>query len=199
MRVITGKGEEIREYIKTISDKDDVIIFPENGLDLEEQSLFIENKLGEGFNGDIITFSTYIVSDAPTGSVYNINLEKKKFKLEKNHNHRFGNSADLTTTVVMGKYQSCSNLAIKELEKIRKDVYDGVDNQELMVKLAQLGDSFEKMNVISVLRKREKTLENIIGQYNESQNPQQDITQKEKIIETTNEESLSKSKSRRDK
>ena len=168
MRLITGKGKEIREYIKTISNKDNVIIFPEIALDLEEQSNFIENKLNENFNGDIITFSTYIVSDAPTGSVYNLNLEKGKFKLEKNNDHKFGNSDYLTATVVMGKYQSCSSLAIKELEKIKKDIHDDVDKQEIMVKLAQLGDSFEKMNIISLLRKREKTLENIVGQYENS-------------------------------
>ena len=155
MRIITGKGGVIRKYIKTILCKDDVIIFPENGLDLEEQSLFIENKLGAGSSGDTITLSTNIVSDAPTDSVYTINLEKKKFKLAKNHKHKFGNSADLTASIIMGKYQSCSSLAIKELEKIRKDVYAGIDIQELKVKLAHLGDSIEKMNVIHIMRKKE--------------------------------------------
>ncbi len=158
MRVITGKGQIVREYIETISDKNNAIILPENGLDLEEQSKFIENKLEEDFNGDVITFSAYIISDTPTGSVYNINLEQNKFKLEKNHDHKFGNSADLTATTVIGKNQSCSSLAIKELEKIKQDVKDGIDKKDILNKLAQIGDSFEKMNVVGILRKREKSL-----------------------------------------
>lgn len=162
MRVITGKGQIVREYILTAPEG--TIILPERDLDLEEQSKFIENKLAEDFNGDVITFSAYIISDAPTGSVYNINLEQNKFKLEKNNDHKFGNSADLTATTVIGKHQSCSSLAIKELEKIKQDVKDGIDKRDILNKLAQIGDSFEKMNVVGILIKREKSLDTLIKQ-----------------------------------
>lgn len=156
MRVITGKGNIIRKYIETILDKNNVIVFPENGLDLDEQSKFIENKVTEDFKGDIITFSAYIISDAPTDSVYSIKLEKNKFNLEKNQDHKFGNSADLTASTIMGKYQTCSSLAIKELEKIKQDINDGIDKRDILNNLSKIGESFEKMNIVHILRKREK-------------------------------------------
>lgn len=43
MRCITGKGKLLRKYIQNLSNKDNVVIFPENGLDINEQAEFISD------------------------------------------------------------------------------------------------------------------------------------------------------------
>lgn len=83
MRVITGKGSDIRKYILNIN-MENVLLFPENGLDINEQASFLESIIETNFDGDIITFSSYIISDAKTGTVYNLENKNGDFKLVKN-------------------------------------------------------------------------------------------------------------------
>lgn len=155
MRVITGKGSDIRKYILNIN-MENVLLFPENGLDINEQASFLESIIETNFDGDIITFSSYIISDAKTGTVYNLENKNGDFKLVKNEEHKFGDSADLTFNIVMNRNFSCSNLALKEIKNIKEDIKNGVEKHLILKKLLHIGDSFEKMEAISILRKREK-------------------------------------------
>ncbi len=150
MRIITGKGQIVREYILTAPEG--TIILPERGLDLEEQAAFLKQKLSEGFNGDIVTFSPWIVCDTPTGSVYTIN---ENLELVKNTDHKFGDSADMSSMVVMRRQKSCSNLALEKINEIKEDVLQiktKEDVSNVLNKLQTIGSSFERMGVINILK-----------------------------------------------
>lgn len=56
----------------------------------------------------------------------------------------------------MNRNFSCSNLALKEIKNIKEDIKNGVEKHLILKKLLHIGDSFEKMEAISILRKREK-------------------------------------------
>lgn len=159
MRVITGKGQIVREYILTAPEG--TIILPERGLDLEEQASFLKQKLSEGFNGDIVTFSPWIVCDTPTGSVYTIN---ENLELIENANHKFGDSADVSSMVVMRRQESCSNLTLEKINEIKKDalrIKTKEDVSNVLNKLNEIGKSFEKLSVINILKAKRAAIENI--------------------------------------
>ncbi len=75
MRIITGKGSLVREYIKTLSKdffENNLYNFPENGCDIEEQANYI-NFLQKNENIEditIFTFSPYIISDISRENVF---------------------------------------------------------------------------------------------------------------------------------
>ncbi len=75
MRIITGSGKLIREYIKNLVNFDNVIVLPENGLDVNEQANFMLNLLQNNpdFSGDIITLSSFILSDIKEDEIFILN------------------------------------------------------------------------------------------------------------------------------
>lgn len=159
MRVITGKGQIVREYILTAPEG--TIILPERGLDLDEQASFLKQKLNEGFDGDIVTFSPWIVCDTPTGSVYTIN---ENLELIENANHKFGDSADVSSMVVMRRQESCSNLTLEKINEIKEDILQvktKEDFDNVLNKLNEIGQSFEKLSVINILKAKRAAIENI--------------------------------------
>ena len=157
MRVITGKGQIVREYILTAPEG--TIILPERGLDLDEQASFLKQKLSEGFDGDIVTFSPWIICDTPTGSVYTIN---ENLELIENTNHKFGDSADVSSMVVMRRQKSCSNLTLEKIDEIKEDVIrikTKEDVNNVLNKLSTIGQSFEKLSVINILKAKRAAIE----------------------------------------
>lgn len=157
MRVITGKGQIVREYILTAPEG--TVILPERGLDLEEQAAFLKQKLSEGFDGDIVTFSPWIICDTPTGSVYTIN---ENLELIENANHKFGDSADVSSMVIMRRQESCSNLTLEKINEIKEDalrIKTKEDVSNVLNKLNEIGKSFEKASVINILKAKRAAIE----------------------------------------
>jgi len=151
-RVITGDGIDIRKLIKSLDENDkNLMILPETSLDINEQASFLKN-IPDSFVGDIITLSPFIISDTPTNSLFisDSNLELKKVK-----NHIFGLSTDMVCHTILGRHISVSDSAFYELEIIRDKTKHGEKKEIILDLLSKMGDSFEKMNIISILRKRD--------------------------------------------
>lgn len=105
----------------------------------------------------LTTHSPFIVSDCQKENVYIFEKDSNlKVKNPRNpYFQTFGTSIEMIYWNVFKKQQSISNVAKKELDKIEIKVKNGELNKEATIEaLRNFGDSFEKMNIIKLLREK---------------------------------------------
>lgn len=119
----------------------------------EEQHMYREQELV------LTTHSPFIVSDCKKENVYIFEKDSSlKVKIPKNPEFQtFGTSIEMIYWNVFQKQQSISNVAKNELDKIEIKIKSNELNKEQAIDaLRKLGDSFEKMNIIRLLREKYK-------------------------------------------
>jgi restriction system-associated AAA family ATPase len=106
----------------------------------------------------LTTHSPFIVSDCKKENVFKFQRDEKTNKIltPKNpDNETYGTSVDMIYWNIFKKHQSISDVAFNELESIRKKVNnDELTKEEAVKELSRFGDSFEKMNIIGILKKK---------------------------------------------
>ena len=107
----------------------------------------------------LTTHSPFIVSDCQKENVYifekDSNLKVRKVKNPEFQT--FGTSIEMIYWNVFQKQQSISNVAKNELDKIETKIKSNELNKEQAIDaLRKFGDSFEKMNIIKLLREKYK-------------------------------------------
>lgn len=124
-------------------------------------SLFNEEVYSEVFREQeliLTTHSPFIVSDCTKENVYLFNRNDQSNKISTPTNPKFetfGTSIDMIYWNIFKKHQSISDVAFNELESIRKKVNnDELTKEEAVKELSRFGDSFEKMNIIGILKKK---------------------------------------------
>lgn len=148
MRIITGSGALVRKYIETIDQDSNFILFPENGKDIHEQCNYIAqlNELEE-FDGDIITFSSFIISDVIDDKVFIIVDETLKM-INPDFN-TFGSSFNKINFQIFKHKKTISFLANKKLEEFREEIINGNHSNKMFNKIdQQLGESIEKFLIL---------------------------------------------------
>lgn len=158
MRVITGQPQEVRNYIANLKDKENVIIFPENGLHPLEQADFV-SSLPEDFNGDIISFSAFIISDFKEGEVFLVqeNLKLKEFSKF----NTYGASVNKINSSLLGSKKYIGNKVFKEFEN-KVNEAENINDYDTLHKLFLeidygFGESVEKtLGVHYILEKMDK-------------------------------------------
>lgn len=107
----------------------------------------------------LTTHSPFIVSDCQKENVYIFEKDSNlKVKNPKNPEFQtFGTSIEMIYWNVFQKQQSISNVAKSELDKIETKIKRNELNKEQAIDaLRKFGDSFEKMNIIKLLREKYK-------------------------------------------
>lgn len=148
MRIITGSGALVRKYIENIDQDSNFILFPENGKDIHEQCNYIAqlNELEE-FDGDIITFSSFIISDVIDDKVFIIVDETLKM-INPDFN-TFGSSFNKINSQIFKYKKTISFLANKKLEEFREEIINGNHSNKMFDKIdQQLGESIEKLLIL---------------------------------------------------
>lgn len=151
MRAITGSGKLVREYIENLSNKDNVVIFPENGLDVNEQAEFISDLLSKNpeFSGDIITLSSFILSDIKDDNVFILNEDGGMRAPDFN---TFGASNTKINFNIFQNKITIGNLAYKNILEFQEIVNSGNINNDTFHKIdSTLGESTEKFLLLKCL------------------------------------------------
>lgn len=105
----------------------------------------------------LTTHSPFIVSDCQKENVYIFEKDSNlKVKNPKNPKFQtFGTSIEMIYWNVFQKQQSISNVAKNELDKIETKIKsDELNKEQAIDALRKFGDSFEKMNIINILREK---------------------------------------------
>ena len=106
----------------------------------------------------LTTHSPFIVSDCKKENVFKFQRDEQTNKIltPKNpDNETYGTSVDMIYWNIFKKHQSISDVAFSELEVIRKKVNNNeLTKDEALKELSRFGDSFEKMNIIGILKKK---------------------------------------------
>jgi restriction system-associated AAA family ATPase len=140
---------------------------PETHFNPEWRSKFVSIINDVLFDKDIsreqelilTTHSPFIVSDCQKENVY-IFEKDSSLKVKSPRNplfQTFGTSIEMIYWNVFQKQQSISNVAKSELNKIETKIKSNELNKEQAIDaLRKFGDSFEKMNIIKLLREKYK-------------------------------------------
>jgi hypothetical protein len=156
MKVITAEdGKTLRDFAAnqagfgTNEIKDNIAVFPESGLNAEEQANWLlQNK--DRFDM-VITFSPFIVSDA---------LPQDLTVLDRVYQHTQGNSVN-KITMNLWHSQTVGAIISQEIDKL-KDQVSLIKTQEdidaLLSKTDHLGDSVEKHFLLTSIFNKEKQL-----------------------------------------
>lgn len=118
---------------------------------LFDEEIFREQEL------ILTTHSPFIVSDCQKENVYIFEKDSNlKVKNPKNPEFQtFGTSIEMIYWNVFQKQQSISNVAKSELDKIETKIKSNELNKEQAIDaLRKFGDSFEKMNIVNILREK---------------------------------------------
>lgn len=142
MKVITGKSANLKKLIE-LNAKDNDIIFPENGLDPEEQANFMLTL--NDFDGRIFTFSPWIISDTHEDDLYVVQEDGKLIQLDFNN---FGASVNKITMKIFRR-STIGEKSSKKLESFKEDI-DNINTETELEKLADtldktIGESVEKI------------------------------------------------------
>jgi hypothetical protein len=157
MKVITGKSANLKKLIE-LNAKDNDIIFPENGLDPEEQANFMLTL--NNFDGRIFTFSPWIISDTHEDDLYVIQDNGKLVQLDFNN---FGASVNKITMKIFRR-ATIGEKSLNFLESFK----DNIDREKELEKIATtidntFGESVEKILFLKYLYdKIDKTKSNFI-------------------------------------
>lgn len=146
-------GEVLRLYSARHRDDPKVAVFPESGLSPTEQSNFL--RIHSFRYEEIITFSSYIISDAPNG--YLRVLDAKPVDINIQH----GQSVN-SITAALGCCRTIGSMASERLTRAASTV-EGASSPEDIQRIiddvtANLGDSVEKNLFISTALRRKCTL-----------------------------------------
>lgn len=141
MTIITGKGELVREWLKSNTAD---IIFPENSLDAEEQAQFI-TKLGLNTEVRIVTFSPWIISDVDEDNVWVVN---ENLRLERVNFKTFGASVN-KINMKLFRRSTLGDLSNSELNRMTDELMlittkDEADRYSSIIDI-KFGESVEKI------------------------------------------------------
>lgn len=156
MRVITGSGKLVRKYVKNLLNQENIIIFPENGLDINEQSNFISDLIEKApeFAGDIITFSSFIISDIAEDNVYILNEDGYMSYPDFN---TFGASITKINFQIFKNKKTIGSLSNKKIQEFSDIVASGKVTKNTFFDIDKtLGESTEKFLLLKCLMDLEK-------------------------------------------
>jgi len=158
MKVVTAKsGKVLREYAASKTNVDRVVIFPENGLDPNEEAAFITENAGK-FD-EIITFSPFILSDMLPENI--VVLDFDGTELYDDTIYRQGCSVNWIT-MTLWRASTTGDVAIKHFDDIRETFNASGNSNELVDELCKkankMGDSVEKTLLIHMLLNNGKEL-----------------------------------------
>ena len=139
---------------------------PETHFNPDWRSKFVNIANKSIFNEDIFreqeliltTHSPFIVSDCRQENVYQFTRDKKTKKILSPSNPDFqtyGTSIEMIYWNIFKKHQSISDIALDELNAIKEKIVNNkLSKNEAIKELSRFGDSFEKMNIINILREK---------------------------------------------
>lgn len=138
-KVITGSGKNVRAYAEKFGN--DLILFPEARLDINEQANFmLDNKEDK----DILTLSPWIISDTEKSNLFILNDE---LSLTEPDFNTYGASVNKISFDILNRKSTIGEKANKELllseENLEKYTIKEVD--------FKFGESIEKMLFIKSL------------------------------------------------
>ncbi len=142
MQVITAKtGQLLRDYIKTIPLTERISVFPEAGLDANEQAAFL--KENQDKYDTIFTLSPFIISDSKNIVILGYQEDFKP---------RFGESVNDITMKIW------RDVTIGDLANEQLKAYELSEIDENTVKdiHQNLGDSIEKILLLQNIREKTK-------------------------------------------
>lgn len=131
-------GEMLREYAAKMSGCDGIVAFPEAGLSPIEQACFMEQSAGRYC--EVITFSSFIISDADVGCLRVLGAEANVYI-------KHGDSVN-RVTMSLGQRDTIGSIAAAKLASARSAVSKALSADDIneiidgVVRL--LGDSVEK-------------------------------------------------------
>lgn len=139
---------------------------PETHFNPDWRSKFV-SIINESIKDEIIpreqeliltTHSPFIVSDCKKENVFKFQRDDRtnKILLPKIPDFEtYGTSIEMIYWNIFEKYQTISDVAYNELEGIKKEILDNkIDKEEALKKLSRFGDSFEKTNIINIMREK---------------------------------------------
>jgi len=159
MKVITGIGENVRDYANSLGHYTKemgvgFIKFPENCMDANEQASYMKDLADT--NITVITLSSWIVSDTDRHSLYIVQDDLTIVPYE--GDNLFGASVNkISMTLWRGKTISDRTLDI--MAAIRKELPEVTDTLALKNKCRVLGDSVEKVLLFKTILAHEGKLE----------------------------------------
>jgi len=134
MEIITATtGKLLREHIKGIRVTNRIAIFPESGLDANEQAAFVKENIRD--YDVVFTLSPFIISDAPSLTVLGEVETKPKF-------------GDSVNSVVMHLWrsQTIGDLALEKIDELRTHPV----TDELIENIyKEVGDSIERVFLLN--------------------------------------------------
>jgi len=141
---------------------------PETHLNPEWRSHFV-NTLNECMKTKykkreqeviLTTHSPFIVSDCKREKVFVFEKKGKdnKVKLPKNpEDETYGTSIEMIYWKIFGKHQTISKMALSELEIIKEKILNNkIGRKEAIQSLLKFGNSMERMEIVELLKKRDK-------------------------------------------
>lgn len=106
----------------------------------------------------LTTHSPFIVSDCKKENVYKFqrDIKTNKILLPKTPDFEtYGTSIEMIYWNIFEKYQTISDVAYNELEDIKKEILENkIDKKVALKRLSRFGDSFEKTNIINIIREK---------------------------------------------
>lgn len=136
-KVITGKGVNVRKYAETVEG----IKFPENTLDINEQANFMSTL---DVDGDIITFSPWIISDSKEEQVFTVNDDLTLSPVDMN---TYGASVNKISMNILGRNTTIGDLSKQTIADFNSRMAELSFNEVDKV----LGESVEKILLTKVM------------------------------------------------
>jgi hypothetical protein len=133
-------GDKLREYAKLYRNNKNVLTFPEYGLSANEQANIVKSVGND--HEKIITFSSFIISDAEEGKLIIIDNDEHQCPI----NH--GDSIN-KITMALGRKETIGNMALSKLKAAREQVETASTKEDILNIITHIsrdiGDSIEKM------------------------------------------------------
>lgn len=143
-KVITGSGKNVRAYAEKFGDN--LILFPETRLDINEQANFILNNKEDK---DILTLSPWIISDTKEENLFILNDD---LSLEESNFNTYGASVNKISFNILNRKSTIGEKAKKELELYKENI-DQYTVSDIDFKF---GESVEKILLIKCLFDKEE-------------------------------------------
>lgn len=164
--VITGNLCDLKKYVDVnlinISEgmfcskikKEKYLVFPEHYQSFEQQRYLINVLEKNNMKLNVITNSPFIISDVKQ---INLFILDEKQKLNQSTINTYGMSLEMIYYNLFNEHKSIGQKSFEELEDLRLNIInDKITKSEALKELSNFADSFEKTNVIGILREKEK-------------------------------------------
>lgn len=155
--VTTAKsGQALRDYAFTRSSNPRVAVFPESGLSASEEAQWLEQEMAN--YDEVITFSPFIISDAPKGSLSI--LDSAQICIE---------HGDHIQKVLskLGYRGSIGTLAKNKIDKFEKLVKNANSTEEIDLAsqelISSVGESIERVLALKGSRRQAQHLMEVLS------------------------------------